>query len=118
MNQAAPVQNNMVLAVVTTVVSFIANFLGCCCFPVTLGTGITAIFFASKVNNLLATGDEAGARAAAGKAKTWSYVTGGLGALFLGLFILAQLGQSMGWLDPKALQQWAEQMQQEAEKNQ
>jgi hypothetical protein len=115
MSQPVPVQNNMVLAVVTTAASFIANFLGCCCFPITLGTGITAIVFASKVNNLAATGDEAGAQAAAKKAKTWSYVTGGLGALFLLLFILAQLGQSMGWLDPKALQERLQHMAEEAE---
>jgi hypothetical protein len=117
MNEPAPIQNNMTLAVVTTLLAFIFNFMGCCCFPVTLATGITAIVFASKVDGLRAGGNEEGALAASRKAKTWSYITAGLGALFLALFIVAQVGKSMGWLDPDALKARFEQMAKDAEKN-
>ncbi len=46
-----------------------------CCLP----TGIVAIIFAAQVNGKLQTGDYEGAVQASNKAKTWSWVSFGLG---------------------------------------
>ena len=46
-----------------------------CCMPF----GIPAIIFAAQVNSKLAYGDELGAREASRKAKTWCWVSFGVG---------------------------------------
>ena len=60
-----------------------------CCWP----TGIVAIVFAAQVSSKLATGDTAGARRASRLARTWSWVSLGLGlgTLVVG-FLLALVG--------------------------
>lgn len=50
-----------------------------CCMPF----GIAAIVFASKVDGLLARGDLAGAQNASKSARTWCWVSLGLGLLFM-----------------------------------
>lgn len=50
-----------------------------CCLP----TGIVAIIMAAQVNGKLAQGDVAGARQSAKNAKTWTFVSVGLGLLFI-----------------------------------
>ena len=62
----APVGNNMVLAIVSAVVSF-----GCCCLP----HGLLAVFFASQVNNKAAAGDLQGAADSAKKAKLFAFIS-------------------------------------------
>lgn len=54
-----------------------------CCLP----AGIVAIVYASKVDSLLSGGDVAGAQAASGSAKTWCWVSLGLGLLFGLIFV-------------------------------
>ena len=55
-----------------------------CCLP----TGIVAIIMAAQVNSKLATGDVAGARDSAKKAKTWTFVSVGLGLLAIILWVV------------------------------
>jgi hypothetical protein len=63
-----PINNYLVQAVLT---SF------CCCMPI----GVVAIIYAAQVNSKLHTGDIAGAQAASSKAKMWSWIALGSGAL-------------------------------------
>jgi hypothetical protein len=56
----------------------------CCCVPL----GIPAIVFASQVNSKLAAGDIAGASESSKKAKLWSWIAFGAGAL-IGLLYAA-----------------------------
>lgn len=51
----------------------------CCCLP----TGVVALIFASQVNGKLASGDEAGAQAAASKAKLWCWISVGCSVLLV-----------------------------------
>lgn len=51
-------------------------------------TGIVAVVYASKVGNLLALGDIRGAHEASGKAKTWCWVTFGIGVAWWIIWIL------------------------------
>jgi hypothetical protein len=90
MSTPAPFQSNKVFAIVATVVGAILNFLGCCCLPACLATGITAIVYATKAEKLWAQGEEAAAIATAATAKTWSWVTAGLGAAF-GIWFVVSL---------------------------
>ena len=67
-----------------------------CCLP----TGIVAIIMAAQVNSKLATGDVAGARQSAKNAKTWTFVSVGLGLLAIILWVvlvvfLGVLGESV-----------------------
>jgi hypothetical protein len=71
---SATVPNNMVLAIVSIF----------CCWPL----AIPAIIFASQVNQKLAAGDVAGAEDASKKAKTFSYIALGLGALWVVFVII------------------------------
>ena len=52
------IPNYLIHSIVTTL---------CCCLPL----GIVALVYSAQVNTKLATGDEAGAREASSKAKTW-----------------------------------------------
>jgi hypothetical protein len=71
---SATVPNNMVLAIISIF----------CCWPL----AIPAIIFASQVNQKLAAGDVAGAQDASKKAKTFSYIAFGLGALWIVFVII------------------------------
>jgi hypothetical protein len=97
--------NHMVWAIVSTVIATITSMLACCCLPLGLATGIPAILFARKVDNLFAAGDEAGALDASGKAKLWSILTTVLAVIFLLLVILSFVLQATGVLDPNYLEQ-------------
>jgi uncharacterized membrane protein len=55
-----------------------------CCLP----TGIVAIIMAAQVNSKLAQGDVAGAQESAKKAKTWTFVSVGLGLLAIILWVV------------------------------
>jgi hypothetical protein len=97
MSTPAPFNSYKVFAIIATVVGAILNFLGCCCLPACLGTGITAIVFASKAERLMAQGEEAAAQAAANTAKLWSWITAGLGALFGAWFVISLVINLMGY---------------------
>ena len=71
---SATVPNNMVLAIISIF----------CCWPL----AIPAIIFASQVNQKIAAGDVAGAQDASKKAKTFSYIAFGLGALWVVFVII------------------------------
>ena len=74
MNTATPqVPNNLVWAILTTLF---------CCLP----TGIVAIVYAAQVDSKVGAGDVAGARQSARNAATWSWVSLGLGLLFILLY--------------------------------
>jgi hypothetical protein len=83
------VPNYLVQAILTTLF---------CCLPF----GIVAIVYAAQVNSKLAGGDYAGALEASGKAKTWCWVSFGLGLagtilyfIFVMLGVLAGSSQNM-----------------------
>lgn len=60
------IPNHLVWAILSTI---------CCCLP----TGIVSIVYAAQVNGLVAAGDFARARQASQNAKTWAWVSFGLG---------------------------------------
>lgn len=64
----------------------------CCCVP----AGIVSIVFAARVNGKVARGDMIGARSDSSKAKTWAWVSFGLG-LALWFISLIPFGTSMSW---------------------
>lgn len=70
------IPNHLAWTIIATV---IATFT-CCPFGL---IGIVGIVFASKVNNLIASGDLAGAQRASGNARTWAIVTSVLAAIGL-----------------------------------
>ena len=61
-----PVPNNMVIAIIAAVVSFLM-----CCLP----HGVISVIFASQVNKKAAAGDIAGATQAAKNAKLWAIIS-------------------------------------------
>lgn len=63
---ATTVPNNLVLAIVAAVVSFIM-----CCLP----HGVISVIFATQVNKKAAAGDIAGATQAAKNAKLWAIIS-------------------------------------------
>jgi hypothetical protein len=60
------VPNNLVLAIIATIVSFFA-----CCIP----HGLVSLIFALQVDKKATAGDIAGAEHAAKQAKTWGWVS-------------------------------------------
>ena len=81
------VPNYLVFAILTTVF---------CCLP----TGIPAIVYAAQVNGKLQAGDLAGAQLASKNAKTWCWVSFGLGLgvtllymLVIGVGVIRQIGR-------------------------
>lgn len=56
-----------------------------CCWPF----GIPAIVFAAKVDGLVSRGDIAGAMEASNKAKTWTWVSFGVGMLVIVFYVIA-----------------------------
>jgi hypothetical protein len=63
-----------------------------CCLP----AGIAAIIYATQVDSKWMSGDAAGAERAAKNARTWTFVTAGLGivAIVLWIVLIAALGDS------------------------
>lgn len=61
----------------------ILSTLFCCLFP-----GIAAIVFAAQVDSKWNQGDFAGAQASAQKARTWTFVSVGLGVVAIVLWVL------------------------------
>lgn len=72
--------DNLTLAIISTVVGAL-----CSCFGVI--PGIVAIVYAAQVNNKWSLGDFAGAESASKNAKTWSYISFGLSAVALLIFV-------------------------------
>ena len=66
MGAQATVPNNLVIAIIATVVSFVF-----CCLP----HGVISLIYALQVNKKAAVGDTAGAMAAAASAKTWGMIS-------------------------------------------
>lgn len=95
-NNAVKPANNMVLAIISTVVSL---FAGCCAYAGCIGfvVGIVAIVFASQVDSKFKAGDIDGAEASAKKAKTLSYVA--LATVVLSIIIWIIMFISMGGYD-------------------
>jgi hypothetical protein len=82
--QIASVGNNLVWAILATLF---------CCLP----TGIVAIVYAAQVDSKVSAGDIAGARDSARNAAIWSWVSLGLGVVFvLGYLALVVLGAALG----------------------
>lgn len=79
-----PVQNNLVLAIISTIVNAL-----CCCLPI---GGVVAIIFATQVEGKLARGDREGAIRASNNAKLWSWIGFALAALGLVVWILWAIG--------------------------
>lgn len=78
------VSNNLVWAILATLF---------CCLP----TGIVAIVYAAQVDSKLSAGDIAGAQASSRSAATWSWVSFGIGAVFVvGYIGLVILGATIG----------------------
>jgi hypothetical protein len=78
------ISNNLVWAILATLF---------CCLP----TGIVAIVYAAQVDGKVSAGDLAGARDSARNAATWSWVSLGLGVVFvLGYIALVVLGVAIG----------------------
>jgi len=84
-NASATVPNNLVLAIIATVVSI----MGCC-----LPHGLVSLYFATQVNKKAATGDIQGATEAAKQAKMWAWISIIVGALsgIIGFFLGAFAG--------------------------
>ena len=66
LNASTPVANNLVLAIIASVVS-----LFFCCIP----HGLVSLIFATQVNKKAETGDMQGAMNAAKQAKTWAWIS-------------------------------------------
>jgi hypothetical protein len=85
---AAEVPNHLIWAIVATVVAALTNFVACCCLPIGLISGITAIVYALRVNKFLETGEINSAEQAARNAKIWAWVTTVLAVIFT-LWVIA-----------------------------
>ena len=68
---AEPIPNYLVQAILVTIF---------CCLPF----GIVSIVYAAQVNTKIAAGDIVGAKQASSSAKTWAWVSFGVGLLFVG----------------------------------
>ncbi len=83
-SQRVAVSNNLVWAILATLF---------CCLP----TGIVAIVYAAQVDSKLGAGDVAGAQASSRSAATWSWVSFGIGVLFVvGYVALVIVGATLG----------------------
>jgi t-SNARE complex subunit (syntaxin) len=82
---AAAVPNYLVLAIISLV----------CCLPL----GIVAVVFAARVNGQVQAGDTAGALESSRKAKLFSYISIGLGLVWIIIWIvMTVLGVGIGAL--------------------
>lgn len=95
-NPAGSIPNHLAWSIIATVLAT------CLCCPLGL-VGIVAIVFSSKVNNLLAQGDIAGAQRASNTAKTWCWVTTALAIIGLliniGMFATGGMDQYMQMME-------------------
>jgi hypothetical protein len=78
-NAPAVVPNNLVLAIIATVVSV----LGCC-----LPHGLVSVFFATQVTKKAGLGDIEGATEAAKQAKMWAWISIAVGIIGLIIWII------------------------------
>lgn len=78
-----PVPNYLVQSILVTL---------CCCLPF----GIVSIVYAAQVNSKLAAGDHAGAVAASQSAKTWCWVSFGVGLVFSVLYVALMMLGALG----------------------
>jgi hypothetical protein len=76
---AATVPNNMILAIIATVVSIIG-----CCLP----HGVVSLIFAIQVNKKVQAGDIEGATNAAKQAKMWAWISIAVGIIGFIVWIL------------------------------
>jgi len=84
----AAVPNYLVLAIISLF----------CCLPL----GIVAVIFAARVNGQVQAGDTAGALESSRKAKMFSYISIGLGLVWIIVWIiLTVLGVGIGALAPR-----------------
>lgn len=82
-NAAAPVSNNLVLAIIATVLSLF------CCLP----HGVVSLIFAVQVNKKAEAGDIQGAQNAAKQAKMWAWISIIVSALWIVVsFVFGVLG--------------------------
>lgn len=95
-NPAGSIPNHLAWSIIATVLAT------CLCCPLGL-VGIVAIVFSSKVNNLLAQGDIAGAQRASNTAKTWCWVATALAIIGLllniGMFATGGMDQYMQMME-------------------
>ncbi|MGE6331688.1 CD225/dispanin family protein [Stenotrophomonas sp. NPDC077659] len=89
-------QTYLVPSIIGTVASFIVCCLSCFSLP-GIATGIVAIVYGNKVSKLLAAGDVVGAVTASRTAKIWMWVTFGIIALGVVVFVVSLL--TMGGID-------------------
>jgi hypothetical protein len=94
------VPNHLVWAIIATIIATMVTMWTCCLLPIGLPTGITAIVYGTKVNQLLEMGDRDGAEKASKNAKIWCWITTTI-ALIFGLWSVFTL--SLIFLDPEFL---------------
>jgi hypothetical protein len=75
----ATVPNNLVLAIIATVVSI----MGCC-----LPHGLVSLYFSTQVNKKAVAGDIDGATGAAKQAKMWAWISIALGVIGFIIWII------------------------------
>lgn len=80
---AVEVPNYLVQSILVTVL---------CCLP----TGIAAIVYAAQANSKKTAGDYAGAIEAANKAKTWCWISLGVGAVVTVIYVLVTIAAQSG----------------------
>ena len=80
-HHAAAVPNYLAQAILVTLF---------CCLPF----GVVSIVYAAQVNGKLAVGDIAGARSASESAKTWAWVSFGVGLIAAPFLVLLSLASS------------------------
>jgi hypothetical protein len=72
---ATQIPNNLVWAILVTIF---------CCLPF----GVVAIVYAAQVNGLIATGNLVAAKKASNDAKTWIWISFGIGAAFAAIYLI------------------------------
>ncbi|MGC4005821.1 MAG: CD225/dispanin family protein [Pirellulales bacterium] len=75
--------NYLVHAIISTVL---------CCWPL----GIVAIVFAAQVDSKWYAGDQFGARHASNQAKTWAWISFGIGIVVIAIYVVAIIAAEAG----------------------
>ncbi len=81
-NTGTPPENYLVWAILVTIF---------CCLPF----GIVSIIFAAQVNSKWQSGDLEGARQASKNAKTWAWVSAGIGIVSIIIALIAGVGSAI-----------------------